>query len=562
MWEVLSKEISYLLEKDVKLIRQAFELASKAHEDQKRLSGEPYITHLVEVAKILAQLKLDSTTIAAALLHDVLEDTQVKEADLQKEFGEEIVFLVKGATKISKLPYQAGKSNIENFRKLLLAMAEDIRVVLIKIADRLHNIRTIKYHKPADQRRICQKTMEIYTPLASRLGMGNIKSELEDLCFPVLHPNEYKWLLKQIGHKYEDRIEYLKKVEPILAKELKKENINILQLDFRAKHHWSLYKKLQKYDMDFSKIYDLVAFRIIVPAVTDCYGALGVIHKLWKPLPGRIKDFIATPKPNGYQSLHTTVFCIDGIITEFQIRTIQMHKESETGVAAHWARDEAGKKDLPKSPHFKKLAWVEQLRDWQKENHGSRAFLESLRIDFFKDRIFVFTPKGDVIDLPEGATTVDFAYRIHSELGDQCVGAKINDKLVALNEQLQNGDVVDILIQKNKKPSRDWLKFVKTSEAKRRIKQALGLAKSPKPNASKKFQLKLKVSDRTGMVKDIGNIFSRNKTNIDSLNTQRTKEDIFILIDFFTQNKQSLKSITSQLKKTKGVVEITSLPLD
>ena len=556
----LVKAIGYLDQTGQNLIQRAFEFAQKAHDNQKRLSGEPYINHLTETAKTLTQLNLDAQTICAALLHDILEDTSISEKELQKEFGSEITFLVKGATKISRLRYETGKS-AENFRRLFLAMAQDIRVVLIKLADRLHNMRTISYLKPADQHRITQETMEIYAPLANRLGINQIKDELEDLSFPILYPQEYKWLTEQIHHKYEDRIHYLKRVEPVISKELKEEHVKINQLDFRAKHHWSLFKKLQKYDMDFSKIYDLAAFRIIVPTIQDCYATLGVIHKLWKPLTGRIKDFIAMPKPNGYKSLHTTVFCLDGVITEFQIRTPQMHQENETGVAAHWAREETGKQSLPKSFKSNTLAWVEQLREWQKENLGSKEFFERLKIDFFKDRIFVFTPKGDVIDLPEGATPIDFAYRIHTDLGNQCIGVRVNTKMVALDEPLQNNDLVEILIQKNKKPSKNWLGFIKTSEAKKRIKQTLGL-KRTLASGSKKYQFKIKAIDRTGLVKDIGNIFSRHKINIENLNTNQAKDGIFLIANFAIENKQKLKTLTQEIKRVRNVLEITTLALD
>lgn len=562
MFEILAKKISYISFDDQKTIQRAFEFAKKAHEGQKRKSGEPYITHCVATAEILAELKLDAPSIAAGLLHDTLEDTKTTETELKELFGEEITFLIKGTTKVSKLQYEAGKSSNENFRRLFLVMAEDIRVALIKLADRLHNMRTIKYHKPIDQRRIAQKTIEIYAPIANRLGISSIKGELEDLCFPILYPREYHWLTEQINHKYEERIAYLKRVETIIRDELIKAKVNIIQLDFRAKRYFSLYKKLQKYDMDFSKIYDLVAFRIIVPNIVDCYSALGAIHALWRPLPGRIKDYIAMPKPNGYKSIHTTVFCVDGVITEFQIRTPLMHQENELGVAAHWFRDEMQKEPHKQLSRRSKFAWVEQLREWQKENPGTKEFFNRLKIDFFKDRIFVFTPHGDVIDLPDGATPVDFAYRIHSDLGNQCVGAKINGKMGTINEPLQNSDVVEIIIQKNKKPSRNWLSFVKTSEARRRIKQALSITQVPKNMLAKRYQIKLTVQDRTGMVKDIANIFSQMNINIETLNTSKQKGETTLIVDAPIENKRQLNKLITHLKKIKGVIQITPLILN
>lgn len=480
MFGRLQEKMGYLEHEDRQLIRRAFEFAKNAHKGQTRKSGESYIVHPLAAAEILADLKLDAPTIAAALLHDTLEDTDTNEKTLKEEFGPEIAFLVSGVTNVSKLPYETSTSDAENFRRLFLVIAEDIRVALIKLADRLHNMRTIQYLSMSDQRRIAKKTMEMYAPLANRLGINAIKGELEDLCFPILYPNEYAWIISQTTHQYDERIEYLERVKPIIAEELKKQHLNVLALDFRAKRYWSLYKKLQKYEMDFSRIHDVVAFRVIVPTLADCYGALGAIHALWHPLSGRIKDYIANQKPNGYKSLHTTVFCIDGVITEFQIRTPDMHVENETGVTAHWLRDETRTRDNAKPYRHFKFAWVEQLREWQKENPGTKEFIARLKIDFFKDRIFVFTPKGDVIDLPDGATPVDFAYRIHSELGDTCLGAKINGKMKPIDEALQNSDIVEIITQKNKNPSRNWLSFVKTSEARRRIKQALEITRGPK----------------------------------------------------------------------------------
>lgn len=352
-------------------------------------------------------------------------------------------------------------------------MAEDIRVVLIKLADRLHNMQTLQYLKPEKQKRIALETMEIYAPIAHRLGMGEIKGQLEDLVFQYLNPDGYKWIIDNVAEKYQERKNFIEKIIPIVKEELAKENIAPVKIDARAKYYWSLYQKLKKHDMNLEKIHDLVALRIIVNTIEECYGALGVIHKLWRPLPGKIKDYIALPKPNGYQSLHTTVFCVDGKITEFQIRTTKMHDEAELGIAAHWLYSEKGKPKSGAQDDNKKFAWVSQLRDWQKEVSGSQEFMESLKIDFFNDRIFALTPKGDAIDLPKGATPIDFAYHIHSEIGDRCAGAKVNGKMVHLSYILQNGDMVEILTQKKHAPSRAWLEFAKTAIAKNRIRHTL-----------------------------------------------------------------------------------------
>lgn len=465
---ILDQIKSYNPQTDLGIVERAYDLAERAHRGQKRKSGQDYVQHCLHTAQTLATMKLDTTTIAAGLLHDVLDDTTIKAKEIEKEFGSEIAFLVQGISKLGKIKYRGEKRYIENLRKMFLAMAEDIRVVLIKLADRLHNMQTLRAIPERKQKRIALETLEIYAPLANRLGMGELKGELEDLSFPYIYPKEFRWLTQGLSEKYQTRAKYLERVKPILKKELAKANIAPLEIQTRAKHYYSLYKKLQKYEMNWEKIYDLIALRIIVKNIENCYAVLGVIHKNWKPLIGRIKDYIALPKPNGYQSLHTTVFCLDGKITEFQIRTPKMHQEAEYGIAAHWAYTETDKKAVVVDRH---LAWVNQLRDWQKEVKASPdEFLDSLKIDFFKDRIFVFTPKGDVIDLPEGASPVDFAYQIHTQIGHCCAGAKIDGKLCALNQPLENGQVVEIITKKQEKPNRDWLSFVKTSQAKSRIK--------------------------------------------------------------------------------------------
>lgn len=458
---------------DVELITRAFEFAEKAHEGQERFSGEPYFIHPFETAKTLAHLKLDAKAIAAGLLHDVYEDTEVTEKQLEKEFGEEISFLVDGVTKLGTLKYRGEERQVENLRKMFLAMAKDIRVILIKLADRLHNMKTLEHVPEEKQKRIAMETLEIFAPLANRLGIGEFKGELEDLAFVYAYPDEYKKVTELLEEKREDKENSLAKVKKELNGELFKNGVKEFKIDSRVKHIYSLFKKLQDpgVNMNIDKIYDLVAIRIIVKTIEDCYKTMGIIHNLWKPLPGRIKDYIATPKPNGYQSLHTTVFATNGLITEIQIRTEKMHEEAEHGIAAHWAYAESGKPSEGGKfhPH---LAWVNQLIGWQKEVSGSKVFLETLRIDFFKDRVFCFTPRGEVIDLPDGSTAVDFAYAVHSDIGNSANGAVINHKFVSLDTVLKNGDIIEIKTQKNKKPSAEWLGHAKTSFARKQIKSA------------------------------------------------------------------------------------------
>lgn len=468
---------------DAGLIERAYEFAKKTHGGQKRVAGEDYIFHCLGAAEIVSDLKVDSKTVAATLLHDVIDDgpgdKEALEKQVEKEFGKEITRLVIGVTKLGKIKYRGAERQIENLRKMFLAMAEDIRVVIIKLADRLHNMRTLAVLPPEKQHRIASETLNIYAPLADRLGIGHLKGELEDLSFQYLMPGEYQWLLNQVREQIDAREKYLKKIIPDLKKEIARENVGLIEIHWRAKHYWSLYKKLQRYEMNLNRIYDLVALRIIVKEIDDCYATLGLVHKLWRPLPGRIKDYIALPKPNGYQSIHTTVFCQGGKITEIQIRTQKMHEEAERGIAAHWYYSEQRglksylKKIFTPAPE-KELRWIKQLQDWQKETKAApEEFFQSLKIDFFKDRIFVFTPLGDVIDLPEGATPLDFAYHIHSDVGQHCQGAKVDGKMVALNTPLRNGQVVEIVTQKNAKPSRDWLKIAKTHQALNRIRQWL-----------------------------------------------------------------------------------------
>ncbi len=469
---------------DFDLIEKACFFAQEKYRGLVRLSGQTYFAHCLEVALDLAKMKLDSTSVATAVLHETIERAGVAKEEVKKEFGPEIAFLVEGVTNVGKIEHQKAARSIENLRKLFLVMAQDVRVVIIKLVNRLHSLKTLSVFPTEKQKRLALETLEIYAPLAYRLGIGELKGQLEDLAFAHAYPQEYQKLTGQVKNRYEQSEKYLKKIIPLVKKVLVREGIKVIEIHARAKHYYSLYKKLQRYEMDWHRIYDLVALRVIVPDVESCYAALGIIHKKWKPLIGRIKDYIAISKPNGYQSLHTTVFCQSGKITEFQIRTPEMHREAEYGIAAHWFYSE--KKGLtdyikekilkqkPSKEQKKEFIWVKQLQEWQKDGFDStKDFLDSLKIDFLKDRIFVFTPKGDVIDLPEGATPIDFAYQVHTDIGHQCTGAKVDGKLSSLSQPLRNGQVVEIIIQKNKKPKRDWLDFVKTNLARERIRAAL-----------------------------------------------------------------------------------------
>lgn len=469
--------------KNSELIGKAFKFAEKAHTGQKRLSGEDYISHPLNVALFLADLKLDSSTVAAGLLHDVLEDTKITAVELKKEFGEDIAFLVEGVTKLRNIDKIANpalihrggmgkegeihRGSLESLKKMFFATAKDIRVILIKLADKYHNMETLRFMAGADQKRIATETLEIYAPIAERLGIGRLKGQLEDLAFPYVYPKEYSWLLKKVKDKYADRINYIDRVKPLIRKYLADAGVPIIDLHSRAKHYYSLYQKLRKKDMELEKIHDLVAMRIIVPDIKSCYEALGVVHEHYKPMPGLIKDYIALPKPNGYQSLHTTIFCEKGRLVEIQIRTKEMHDYAENGIAAHWAYSEIGKKK-PVSANPKEIEWVSQLKKFLEDSKTGESFA-NLKIDFFKNRIFAFTPKGDVKDLPDGATPIDFAYSIHTDLGHATKGARVNGKIVPLDYGLKNGDVIEIIKGKEKKPSFDWLKIAKTAFARKTI---------------------------------------------------------------------------------------------
>lgn len=491
-YQKLKQKITYLSQEEQKEVIKACVFASDTHKNQKRRTGSPYIDHCYETANMIADLKMDKDAIIAAILHDTVEDGPVQIAQIQKIFGKRVAILVDGVTKLGKIRITKHwfvittkeqladfDRQIETLRKMFVAMAKDIRVVIIKLADRLHNMKTIEGVEPQKRFRIAKETLDIYAPLAYRLGMNELKGQLEDLAFPIVYPDEYKWLKSQVKDAYETRIKYLEKVKKIVEIKLKQEKIKILQINGRAKHFYSLWRKLQRYDNDLSRIYDLVALRVIVPTIADCYKVLGIIHENWKPLVGRIKDYIAMPKPNGYQSLHTTVFCLDGKIVEFQIRTSEMHERAENGVAAGWHYSEAkGTIDyilrkIKRAP-YEDIRWAKELAKWQAAVTDNKKLAKEIQVDFFSDRIFIYTPQGDVKDLPAGSTAIDFAYAIHSEVGNSCIGAKINGKLTSLNTQLKNGDIVEILkAKKSAGPKRDWLGFAKTTLARSNIKKML-----------------------------------------------------------------------------------------
>lgn len=454
---------SYLPQADCEDVTKAYHAAEEAHKEQHRVSGEPYILHPLAVAQILADMKIDTTTITAALLHDVVEDTACTLEDLRREFGREVAFLVDGVTKLSRLNYRTKEDQqLNSMRKMFLAMAKDVRVVVIKLADRLHNMRTLRYMRSDKQKRIAQETLEIFAPLAHRLGIFNIKWELEDLSFRYLEPDKYYDLVDQMKQKRHVREEIVNEAIDVLRKALDDAHIHC-EINGRPKHFYSIYKKMKKDNRDLSQVYDLFAIRVIVDDVKDCYGVLGIVHSLWKPLPYRFKDYIAMPKPNNYQSLHTTVIGTRGQPVEIQIRTWEMHHIAEYGVAAHW-RYKEGNQTANKDAFDEKMGWLRNLLEWQ-DTSNPQEFVNALKLDAFSDEVFVFSPRGDVIDLPQGAIPIDFAYRIHTDVGHRCVGAKINGKIVPLDYRLKNGDIVEIITSKTGKPSLDWLNIVGSSES-------------------------------------------------------------------------------------------------
>src|SRR6202522_1942622 len=454
---------------DLSIVKKAYDYSLKHHDGQTRASGEPYLVHPLEVALVLADMKMDPVPIAAGLLHDSVEDTSVTIVDIRKEFGEQVAHIVEGVTKISKIDFATREeAQAENLRKMMLAMVDDIRVVLIKLADRLHNMRTLEHLQPERQHKIAQETLEIYAPIAHRLGMGKIRGELEDLGFRFLDPAGYEQVEKAVDARRKQGETFLAKMQGIITDKLKEAGIQA-KVDSRIKRLFSIHKKLQRQRISVDQVYDLFAMRIITRSLQDCYAVLGIIHNIWRPVPGRIKDFIAMPRPNFYQSLHTSVITEDGTPFEIQIRTEEMHKMAEEGIAAHWKY-----KDGPVSAQDEqRLAWLRQVVEWQRYVSDPNEFLSTLKVDLYPEEVYHFPPKGKVVVLPRDATPVDFAYTIHTEVGHTCVGAKVNGRMVPLRTKLRTGDIVEIVTQKDHKPSRDWLTFVKSPRARNKIKHWL-----------------------------------------------------------------------------------------
>ena len=474
----LLRVAEHLPAEDRELVEKAYRRAAAAHTGQHRLSGEDYVNHPLEVASILAELHLDAATIVAAILHDTVEDTELTAQELTSEFGAEVAKLVEGVTKLGRISIRSEQQHqAENIRKMLLAMAEDIRVVLIKLADRLHNMRTLEFLPEPKRVKISRETLDIYAPLAHRLGIWQIKWELEDLAFRYLQPDDYKDVVKRINRQRKDRETVVSDLREILAAELVKIEIDA-DISGRPKHAYSIWQKMNRDDKDFAEIYDLLAIRVLVNSVKDCYGVLGVVHSLWKPMPGRFKDYVAMPKSNGYQSLHTTVVSPSGDPIEIQIRTHEMHRFAEYGIAAHWTYKEgsgsSGQTAQAKggAKFDERFGWLRLLMEWQKEVLDAEQFVDAVKVDIFEDEVFVFTPKGDVLNLPAGSTPVDFAYRIHTEVGHRCIGAKVNGRMVPLEYALNNGEIVEVLTTRSPHgPSRDWLNFVKSASARDRIRK-------------------------------------------------------------------------------------------
>ena len=512
--DVLERLTSYQPNADIELLKKAYVFSAKVHLGQVRLSGEPYLNHPLEVAGILTQLKLDVASVATGLLHDTVEDTLTTPKEIQENFGEEIAQLVDGLTKISRISLRSSEEHqAENFRKMILAMVKDIRVILIKLADRLHNMRTLQYQSPGKQMEIAQETLDIYAPLAHRLGIEWLKSELEDLAFQYLHPEIYDEIRRKIAKKEKERARYIDEVKRTLMKKLYENHIEG-EVTGRLKQIHSIYLKMKEQNIDFDQVYDITAFRVIVNSIKACYDVLGIIHSIWKPIPGKFKDYIGLPKENMYQSLHTTVIGPYGERIEIQIRTHEMHKIAEEGIAAHWKYKE-GK--LVEEAEDKRFTWLRQLLEWQRDLKDNQEFIESLKVDLFPNEVYIFTPKGEVRQFPIGSTPVDFAYSIHSDIGNHCVGAKVNGKIVPLRYELRSGDTIEILTSPNQKPSKDWLKLVKTSRAKTKIRQwftveerekSINLGKDILEKELRKYDLQQTKLIKSGELAKVANEFS------------------------------------------------------
>jgi GTP pyrophosphokinase len=537
---------------DAGWLTRVYELADAAHEGQRRASGESYIEHPLAVAGILAELEMDHQTIAAALLHDVVEDTSITSEQVTEKFGEEVARLVEGVTKLTRIPYQSKEdAQVENLRKMFLAMARDIRVIIIKLADRLHNMRTLASLPPSKQQAIARETLDIYAPIAHRLGIWKIKWEIEDECLRYLDPASFHDIVERVAKTRREREADVEMGIARLRDEFKELKINA-EIQGRPKHFYSIYSKI-KSGRDFSTIYDLTAIRIIVDSVKDCYAALGAVHAMWTPLPGRFKDYIAMPKPNMYQSLHTTVVGPSGDPLEIQIRTWEMHRTGEYGIAAHWRYKEGGKADQFEN----KLSWLRALLEWQKDMRDSRVFMENLKLDLFDSQVFVFSPRGDVYSIPAGGTPLDFAYQVHTDVGNHCVGAKTNGRIVPLDYQMQNGDICEILVNKSSgRPSLDWLSIVKTSSAKHKIKQWFRKERREENVLAGQEALEQELA-RAGLRTDVarGELLERIAARLN----YATPTDLFAAIGFGDASAQSVANRVRDEVKHDNVVDLTKI---
>jgi len=512
--DIVERIEAYNPDYDEELIQKAYIFSAKAHQGQIRLSGEPYLIHPLEVAGILAEMQLDEQTIATGLLHDTIEDTYATYDQLKELFGKEVADLVEGVTKISKMSFESSEdTQAENFRKMILAMTKDIRVILVKLADRLHNMRTLEFQKPESRQRISQETLEIYAPIANRLGIEWMKSELEDLSFKYIMTDAYRSLEQKIAKSEKERSRYIEFVIRILKEKLMENGI-VAEISGRPKHLYSIFKKMQSQNIEFNDIYDITAFRVIVNTITECYEVLGIIHNLWTPIPGKFKDYIALPKANLYQSLHTTVIGPKGERIEIQIRTHEMHQVAEMGIAAHWKYKEGINLDERDDKRFR---WLRQLFEYQKDLKNNAEFLETIKIDLFPDEVFVFTPTGEVKEFPRGSTPIDFAYSIHTEVGNHCKGAKVNGKIVPLKYIMHNGDSVEIITHPQAHPSKDWLKIVKTSRARTKIRQwiktqereqSIQLGRELLEKETKRYSVSFNKLYKNGSLKEVAEAFS------------------------------------------------------
>jgi GTP pyrophosphokinase len=558
---LLDKIKSYMDEPELELVKKAYKYAEEAHEGQYRVSGEPFVDHPLGVAIILADLELDIISIVASIMHDVVEDTEITSEDIRKEFGDEVAHLVDGVTKLTRMQFKTKEDQqAESLRKMFVAMAQDIRVVLIKLADRLHNMRTLNYLKKEKRKEKSRETLEIYAPLAHRLGMSKMKWELEDLSFRYLKPDMYYEVSHKVQANRKQREKDIKRAIDKLTETLKEHDIEA-EIYGRPKHLYSIYNKMKRKEVEFDEIYDLTAVRVLVENVKECYEVLGIIHEIWKPMPGRFKDYIAMPKSNMYQSLHTTVIAPNGDPLEVQIRTYEMHKTAEYGIAAHWRYKEGKVGD---EKFEEKLSWLRRLLEWQKDLQEPQEFMETLKIDLFEDEVFVFTPQGDVVSLPSGGTPVDFAYHIHTEVGHSCVGAKVNGKIVPLEYKLENSDIVEILTSKKSSgPSRDWLNFVKTSKARSKIKhwfkkqrkdEIIDKGRNILDEHLKKHHIELSDKEKNKELKDIAKELGRK--NVDDLLEElgysniSPKQVISKFSDYEPEKELDKKHVSQKQKKS------------